>query len=405
MAGVATELLKGLADMGHQIDCFSPGSPTDLPLGIREHPNIKFVWSGSRWQWGRWYSRGPLRAIVTGLGDRAIGFARLRRSIVRRHASNPYDLLYQFSNIETFGVPRSMARSVPLVIHPEAHCAGECRWLVAERHLGWRCQRPHHLAGACTVFLVRAVLQRVAIQRASLLICISGVFRDQLVNDYGFPRRATLVVPNPVRLHRFGEIKEGVGHPPTAVIIGRISVRKGVEQIVALSRLLKERRLDLRLRIIGGHSQWSDYRPLLEDLEPTNAECVGPLAAHEIPDELEEADMLIQASKYEPFGLTVAEALAAGVPVVATSEVGALEGVSRLPVVATRVGDPEALADAVEEMLGRLRADASGVRHAARADAQRLFSADIVCRRISDALQDLVAAGSGGGFQSASVRR
>jgi len=42
--------------------------------------------------------------------------------------------------------------------------------------------------------------------------------------------------------------------------------------------------------------------------------------------ELKRSDMLILASKSEPFGLTVAEALAAGVPVIATSEVGATEG-------------------------------------------------------------------------------
>ena len=389
--GVATELLAGLADLGHRIDCFLPGSPGELPARIDDQPHLKFVWSRTRWEWGRWYNRGALRAIVSGLCNRAIAFTHLRSTVARRHADDPYDLVYQFSNIETLGVPRSLARSVPLVIHPEVHCAGELRWLFAERRLGRRCQPLYHVAFAMVIFLVRAIVQRVTIQQAALLICISGVFRDQMVSDYRFPRGATLVVPNPVRLTRFGEIKSGLGQPPTAVVVGRISVRKGVEQIVALSHLLKERGVEVRLRIIGGHSQWSDYRRLLDDLEPTNTTYVGPLAADDIPRELERSDVLIQASKYEPFGLTVAEALAAGVPVVATTEVGAIEGVSGPPVVVTPVGDPQALANAVEEMLERLQADAEGVRRAARAEAQRLFSPDIVCRQISDALEGLVA--------------
>jgi glycosyltransferase involved in cell wall biosynthesis len=391
VSGVATELLEGLADRGHRIDCFFPDSATKLPAQLYDNPNLKFVWSGTKWRWGRWYSRTPLRAFVTGLGYRAIGFARLRSTATRRHTEDPYDLVYQFSNIETLGVPRRLAQSVPLVIHPECHSAGELRWLFAERRLGRHCQPWYQMALVAAVFVARTVVQRVTIQQASLLICISGIFRDHLVSDYRFPRSATLVVPNPVGLERFGELKTGLGQPPTAVVIGRISVRKGVEQIVALSHLLKERGVEVRLRIVGSHSQWSDYRPLLHGLEPTNTTYVGPLAAEDVPSELKSCDMLIQASKYEPFGLTVAEALAAGVPVIATPEVGAIEGASDLSIVQTPVGDPEALASAVATMLERLRANAQGVRRTARADADRLFSQEIVCQRISDALEGLVA--------------
>jgi len=395
---VARELLEGLTDLGHRIDCFFPDSPVELPARFDTNPKLRFVWSGGGWTWGRWYSRTPMVTFVAGLGYRAIAFGRLRRAVTRHHAADPYDVVYQFSNIETFGVPFGLTRSVPLVIHPETHMAGELRWLLAERSLGRRCEPWYRSLLVCSVFALRTFVQRTTIHQASLLICISGVFRDHLINDYRFPRGATLVVPNPVDIERFGEIKNGIGQPPTAVVIGRIAVRKGVEQIVALSHLLKERGLNVRLRIVGAHSQWSDYRPLLEDLEPTNTTYVGHLGSAEIPVELSRNDILIQASKYEPFGLTVAEALAAGTPVIATTEVGAIEGVSSSSVVATPVSDPEALADAAETMLERLRADGEGVRRTARADAQRLFSADVVCQRISEALEDLVASRRDGGL-------
>ena len=238
--------------------------------------------------------------------------------------------------------------------------------------------------------MARTVIQRVTIRQASLVVCISSVFRDHLVNDYRFPRNATLVAPNPVSLERFDETTKGdLEEPPIVLIVGRIALRKGIDQIVALSHVLKRRGVEVRLRIVGGHSLWSDYRLLLNDLEPTNATYVGPLAADDIPGELQCSDMLVQASKYEPFGLTVAEALAAGVPVIATSEVGAIEGTSNLSTVETPVGDSQALADAVETMLERLYTDARSVRLAARADAERLFSPEVVCRRISDALEEL----------------
>jgi glycosyltransferase involved in cell wall biosynthesis len=389
--GVATELVAGLADLGHRIECFFPAAPSELPDRLRNNPNLEFVWSHTRWQWNRWYSRNALMAFVTGLGARARAFIRLRGAIRQRHTNDPFDLIYQFSNIETLGVPRGLARKIPLVIHPETHIAGELRWLHAERPLGRRCQPWYRLLLVKAIFAVRSAVQRVTIKQASLLICISSVFRDHLVSDYRFPREATVVVPNPVKLERFDGIREGLGQPPTILVIGRIALRKGVDQIVALSHLLKRRGIDVHIKVIGGHSLWSDYRPLLRDLEPTNATYVGHVAGDNIPDELRHADMLIQASKYEPFGLTVAEALAAGVPVVATSEVGAIEGTTRLAAIAVPIEDPISLGDAVQTMLERLGTDVHGVRRTAREDAQRLFSADVVCRQISEALRSLVA--------------
>ena len=40
----------------------------------------------------------------------------------------------------------------------------------------------------------RALVQRIKIRRASLLVCISSVFRDHMVHDYGFPLEKTVVV-------------------------------------------------------------------------------------------------------------------------------------------------------------------------------------------------------------------
>ena len=101
--------------------------------------------------------------------------------------------------------------------------------------------------------------------------------------------------------------------------------------------------------------------------------------------------MLLQASWYEPFGLTVAEALAAGVPVVATSEVGAIEGVDASVGPVSAPGDVEGMFAAVRKTLERLEASPSQMRRTAHAEAERLFARELVCARISAELQALVA--------------
>ncbi len=388
--GVATELLHGLAGLGHRIDCFSASPEHALPPRLANVKNLVFIWGGSGWRWDRWYSRSKIAAFGTGLLARGLSALRLRHEVARRHREEPYDVVYQFSSIETLGLPPSVARRVPLVIHPETHSAGELGFLIAERRLSFRCQPRHTWAIAVTIMSLRTLVQRLAIRRARLLVCISGVFRSHLVRDYGFPAQHTVVVPNPVRLERFTASTRSLGEPPTVLILGRIAVRKGIEDVVAVARTLLERDVDVRLRIVGGPGLWSDYTPLLEDLPRENAEYVGRIPPSEIPAELARADVLLQASRYEPFALTVAEALAAGVPVVATSEVGAIEGVDPAVAIDVAPGDVAATATAITTMLERIRSDPAGVRSTARAEAERLFAPEVICAHVSSALENLL---------------
>jgi glycosyltransferase involved in cell wall biosynthesis len=390
--GVATELLRGLALRGHRIDCHRPGSGHALPDRLDGVENVTFIWGTSDWRWSSWYNRTRIGAFVSGLLSRGFASVRLRRQVARRHREDPYDVVYQFSNIESLAVPASLAHSVPLVIHPETHIMGELRFMISERRLALRCQPAYTLLIAVAVMSVRSLVQRLSIRRARLLVCISGVFRDHLVRDYGFPLERTVVVPNPVQLGRFDEadLTREIGAPPTILVLGRIAVRKGVEDVVAVARTLLERGIDVRILVIGRTSLFSDYTKLLEDLPPENSEFLGAIPPAEVPAMLARSDLLLQASKYEPFGLTVGEALAAGVPVVATTEVGAIEGVDGSVLSAVRPGDVGGMVAAIAAMLDRLRARPGELRTKARAEAERLFAPDLVCEQISAALERVV---------------
>jgi glycosyltransferase involved in cell wall biosynthesis len=394
--GVATELLHGLTALGHRIDCFIPAAAYRPPAELADNERLTFVGGTGDWKWDRWYSRTRVGAFASGLVARGLASLRLRREIAARHARAPYDVLYQFSNIESLAVPPRVAREVPLVIHPETHVAGELRWMIAERRLALRCQPRRTFAFVAAIMGLRTLAQRVRIRRADLLVCISGVFRDHLVRDYRFPRDATVVVPNPVRIERFAAADRGLGTPPTVLVLGRVAVRKGIDDVVAVARTLLEREVDARIRVVGGPSLWSDYTPLLEELPNENAEYAGGVPPTEIPAELARADVLLQASRYEPFALTVAEALAAGLPVVASSEVGAIEGVSRTVVAEVAPGDVEGMATAIATLLGRLQENPSEMRSLARAEASRLFASSVVCEQISHALERLADARESG---------
>jgi glycosyltransferase involved in cell wall biosynthesis len=389
--GVVTELLDGLARRGHQIDCFFPGAGRNLPEQLAAHANLTFVWGTSDWRWNRWYSRSKITAFASGLLSRAVASIRLRQEIVRRHERQPYDLIYQNQTIESLGVPASLLRSVPLAIRPDSHMAGELRWQLREWRLAFRCQPPYIFFVVAAIMSFRALVQAVKIRRASLLIAISTVFRDHIVHDYRFPLEQTVVITNPVRLERFANPPREVSSPPVVLVPIRVSVRKGLEDVVAVAKLLLARGVEARIRVVGGPSIWSDYTKLLEDLPAANSEYGGSIPPPQMPAELERCDVVLLASKYDPCPMSALEALASGVPVVATHEVGSIEGVDRSVAAEVDTGDVEGMASAIAAMLERLQANPSQLRALARAEAERRFATDVVCEQISGALEALVA--------------
>jgi len=395
--GIATDLLHGLAKLGHRIDCFFPGREHRVPPQITDVENLTLVWGTGVWRPGRWYSRTKLTSLVSAQIVHGLASLRLRKEVARRHRREPYDFIYQFSNVENLAVPRRLRGKVPLVMQPGTSSAGELKFLIKERKLAFRCQPAYIFAIAVIVLSLRKRVQRRKIRGARLTICISNVFREHLIDDYGLARETTVVVPNPVRIDRFEPTERPIATPPTVIVLGRIAARKGIDDVVAVARLLSELQVDVRFRIVGGPSLWSNYTALLEGLPPERSEYVGRVPGSEVPAELARSDVLLQASKYEPFALTVGEALAAGVPVVATSEVGAIEHVNRSVGAETEPGDIEGMAASVVAMLDRLRADPVEVRALARAEAERLFAPEVVCLEISAALEQIVDGSSGRG--------
>jgi glycosyltransferase involved in cell wall biosynthesis len=119
---------------------------------------------------------------------------------------------------------------------------------------------------------------------------------------------------------------------------------------------------------------------------------VGPLPAAALRAEYRAADVLVLASRAETYGMVVAEALAAGLPVIATDVGGVPEALGRTdagpPGLLVPPGDRRALAAALEAWLGdpALR---RGLRTAARARRATLDGWDATVRGVASALRSI----------------
>jgi glycosyltransferase involved in cell wall biosynthesis len=96
--------------------------------------------------------------------------------------------------------------------------------------------------------------------------------------------------------------------------------------------------------------------------------------------------MLLVPSRYEPGSIATAEALACGLPVVLSDEVGNLEAVEGPHLRVHRAGDIDSLEAAVRSLLTELDRDWSALRESARANAEREFALDSVILDLTAAL-------------------
>src|SRR5439155_23248491 len=125
------------------------------------------------------------------------------------------------------------------------------------------------------------------------------------------------VVPNTVDTARFRRPRTTALGSPRLLFVGRLARQKGCDLLLeALARPALAGRA-WTLTIVGAGPEEADLRRRAAALGP-RVRFAGPEPPARIPGRLAEADALVLPSRAESFGVVVAEALAAGVPVLAT---------------------------------------------------------------------------------------
>jgi glycosyltransferase involved in cell wall biosynthesis len=214
-----------------------------------------------------------------------------------------------------------------------------------------------------------------------------------------FPSRQTFVVspgtPLPGVSDRDAPL-ELAPDVPVVGLVGRLQPWKGQDRLLQAQALLRERGQAIHTLIVGGDS-WDlspDYAAALPRLAEQLKLAGAVTMTGEVPDAgpyVEQMDILVNASDPEPFGIVLLEAMARGVAVVAVDSGGPGEFIDdgRTGVLA-RSGDPGALADALEVLLGdpELRAR---VGRAGRESFLRDFTDAALQRRFFASLQALLA--------------
>lgn len=220
------------------------------------------------------------------------------------------------------------------------------------------------------------------------LLCCSDYIRAATVRDFGLVPRETRTIYNACDLARFAAVKREPAEPhlPRLGMVARLELHKDQPTLIRAMALLRDQGLPAELWLIGEGS----HRPQLEALisELQLADRVHLLGSRrDIPQLQAQLNLFVfSARPDEGFGIALAEAMAAGVPIVAT-DVGACREVldgGRCGLL-VEPGSAEALAEGIRHVLSHPAAAAQRA-HAARQRALADFSVESMAQAYAEEL-------------------
>ncbi|GAA4603914.1 glycosyltransferase involved in cell wall biosynthesis [Actinoplanes octamycinicus] len=325
------ELAAALAADGHELRVYTRRDNPDLPAVVPMHERIDVVHvpAGPA-------STLPKDELLPHMGT----FAEWMAADWDDFAPDVAHAHFWMSGLAA--VTAARRRRVP-VVHTY-HALGT----VKRRHQGAADTSPAHRIGYERE--LGRVVDRVIVQCQDEL--------RELVR-LGVPRSRTTLVPSGVNVERFrkeGPVAERSDRP-RILTVGRLVPRKGFEELIAA--LPEVPRAEL---VIAGGPEPAELatdeyaQHLLQLAKDSRVDdrvrLLGAVPAHRMPEWYRSADVLAATPWYEPFGLTPLEAMACGVPVVATAVGGltdtVVDGVTG-DLVAPR--DPHGLGQTLRKLL------------------------------------------------------
>lgn len=241
---------------------------------------------------------------------------------------------------------RELDRFSPDVVHTHLYaCVYAALWPIVRR-------KPflhtfHTLPEVENRRLIRRLLTKTLIGMKKMIpIAISGENQRLISQYYGIPAEAVPVVHNPVNINRFSSkagTRDGVFRFITA---GRFSVVKNQKMMYQAFFEFLKKGYDARLTMLGSGEEAENLKCLAEELDISDRIDYAGFVEN-VEDYLTKADVFLLSSDYEALPLALLEAMAAGLPIVAT-DVGGVRDIVTDNGILVPAKDACAMAQAME---------------------------------------------------------
>ncbi|MFE9300663.1 glycosyltransferase family 4 protein [Streptomyces sp. NPDC006856] len=202
-------------------------------------------------------------------------------------------------------------------------------------------------------------LYRDVLQRADAFLCVSAYLRDQIAREFPDFAHKLRIVPNVIDFDAFPSSSERSSDLLSWLYVGRLVKHKGVSELLEAFASVAKEEPAATLTMVGSGSLEETLRARSLELGLEGRFRIAPpVSPDQVNGLMHQHDLLVHASKIETFGMTIVEAVAAGLPVLVTRSRGpeeTLAGIDRQAGALMDVDDdPQVIVDAYWQLRSRV---------------------------------------------------
>lgn len=161
--------------------------------------------------------------------------------------------------------------------------------------------------------------------QADKVICVSDYEKDKILRDFNIPERKITLIPNGVNLEEFREVKSQASEntKKTILCVSRLEKYKGIQYLI---KALPQLPPTFQLEVVGTGSYKEILCELAKNLGVRERVAFSQhIPRNELIQKYRRADLFALLSKYEAYGVVVAEALASHTPCIVANTTGLTE--------------------------------------------------------------------------------
>jgi len=227
---------------------------------------------------------------------------------------------------------------------------------------------------------VKLLLAKLVFEKADLLVHVSK-FMAYDIERYGIKNKH-VIVPNTVdtSLFYYNDSKNVNSTIKHIIFVGNPTSRKGIDYLLQAVHILRQKREDFVLDIVGDGEECPKYKNMAKKLNISDIVVFhGTKSKKEVAEMMRQSSFLVLPSLWENLPCVLIEAIATGLPVIATDVGGVREIIDESIGVIVPPGDTDSLVGAIEFMLDN---SDSYDRTKISEYGQKLFSYDAVGRKL-----------------------
>ncbi len=325
--GTERDLFKtaeGLRDLGHEIHLFCGEFGVEPPAGVKAHRVLVLPLGRTARLWSfAWAAR---RKVESAGCDVVVSFGRLPRQDVLRSGGGTHR-----GFLERLGQEGGLWRQL------------------------WQSLSVYHQS------LLHIERRQFEANGCAKIIAVSEAVKRDIIEHYGVAAEKITVLYNGVDARRFNPARRAAARTalrqkwkipaaaPVVLFVGSGFRRKGLDRLLSLWR--SPRLSEVFLLVVGGDARLPRYRARADRVAAGRIIFTGH--RDDVENYYAAADVVALPSLQEAFGNAVLEALASGLPVLVSREVGAAE-IIQGPLAQGIVEQPDDLGEWETKLLGLL---------------------------------------------------